>query len=251
MGQIEVGRPDGRTARTPCSRRWPRRPPPRRQHGPWRAHDREWPGCRTGCSQTDPQTLVARIANSSPVPGGSSTSTTATPPSTLRTAFMRSPSSTTVRPRHRNPRYPLAACHGEALATRCTTLPLRISEESGAQRARFRVFLPQMRTTMDQLVHRARPAEVAASVGSPPWTTWHPRPPRAPDVEAMITNAWLAGRTDRLRVGSLALCDRSAIRRVRAREAVTLDDASGVGSNSVSGGFRSQRSSPPSASGSA
>ena len=32
--------------------------------------------------------LVARMSSSSPMPGGSSRSTTATPPSTLRTAFI-------------------------------------------------------------------------------------------------------------------------------------------------------------------
>jgi len=45
--------------------------------------------------------------------------------------------------------------------------------------------------------------------------------------EAMMTNAWLAARTDRLRVGSLVLCDSFRHPAMLAREAVTLDHASG------------------------
>ena len=45
--------------------------------------------------------------------------------------------------------------------------------------------------------------------------------------EPMITNAWLAARTERLRVGSLVLCDSFRHPAVLAREAVTVDHASG------------------------
>ena len=45
--------------------------------------------------------------------------------------------------------------------------------------------------------------------------------------EAMLTSAWLAGRTEQLRVGSLVLCDSFRHPAVLAREAVTLDHASG------------------------
>jgi alkanesulfonate monooxygenase SsuD/methylene tetrahydromethanopterin reductase-like flavin-dependent oxidoreductase (luciferase family) len=58
----------------------------------------------------------------------------------------------------------------------------------------------------------------------------HLAPPRAeasPMFEAMITNAWLASRTERLRVGSLVLCDSFRHPAVLARQAVSLDHASG------------------------
>ena len=45
--------------------------------------------------------------------------------------------------------------------------------------------------------------------------------------DAMITNAWLASQTEQLRVGSLVLCDSFRHPAVLAREAVTLDHASG------------------------
>ncbi len=45
--------------------------------------------------------------------------------------------------------------------------------------------------------------------------------------EAMVTNAWLAGRIAGLRIGSLVLCDAFRHPVVLAREAVTIDHASG------------------------
>ena len=92
----------------------------------------------------------------------------------------------------------------------------------------FWLFLPQMRLTMDQLVERARAAEAAGFVGVAGMD--HLTPPLAesqPMFEGMITNTWLAGRTDALRVGSLVLCDSFRHPAVLAREAVTLDHASG------------------------
>ena len=92
----------------------------------------------------------------------------------------------------------------------------------------FWVFLPQMRMTMDQLVDRARAAETAGFIGVASMD--HLAPPGAeasPMFEAMITNAWLAGRTEQLHVGSLVLCDSFRHPAVLAREAVSLDHASG------------------------
>jgi alkanesulfonate monooxygenase SsuD/methylene tetrahydromethanopterin reductase-like flavin-dependent oxidoreductase (luciferase family) len=90
------------------------------------------------------------------------------------------------------------------------------------------VFLPQMRLTMDQLVDRARAAEHAGFVGVAGMD--HLAPPGAegsPMFDAMVTNSWLAARTEQLRVGSLVLCDSFRHPAVLAREAVTLDQASG------------------------
>jgi alkanesulfonate monooxygenase SsuD/methylene tetrahydromethanopterin reductase-like flavin-dependent oxidoreductase (luciferase family) len=90
------------------------------------------------------------------------------------------------------------------------------------------VFLPQMRLTMDQMVERARAAEAAGFRGIASMD--HLAPPGAagsPMFEAIVTSAWLAGRTEQLRVGSLVLCDSFRHPSVLAREAVTLDHASG------------------------
>ncbi len=92
----------------------------------------------------------------------------------------------------------------------------------------FWLFLPQMRLTMDQLVERARAAEAAGFAGVAGMD--HLTPPLAesqPMFEAMITNTWLASQTESLRVGSLVLCDSFRHPAVLAREAVTLDQASG------------------------
>jgi alkanesulfonate monooxygenase SsuD/methylene tetrahydromethanopterin reductase-like flavin-dependent oxidoreductase (luciferase family) len=92
----------------------------------------------------------------------------------------------------------------------------------------FWLFLPQMRLTMDQLVERARAAEAAGFAGVTGMD--HLTPPLAesqPMFEAMITNTWLASQTETLRVGSLVLCDSFRHPAVLAREAVTLDHASG------------------------
>jgi alkanesulfonate monooxygenase SsuD/methylene tetrahydromethanopterin reductase-like flavin-dependent oxidoreductase (luciferase family) len=92
----------------------------------------------------------------------------------------------------------------------------------------FWLFLPQMRLTMDQLVARARAAEAAGFAGIAGMD--HLTPPLADDqpmFEAMITSAWLAGRTEALRVGSLVLCDSFRHPAVLARQAVSIDHASG------------------------
>jgi alkanesulfonate monooxygenase SsuD/methylene tetrahydromethanopterin reductase-like flavin-dependent oxidoreductase (luciferase family) len=92
----------------------------------------------------------------------------------------------------------------------------------------FWLYLPQMRMTMEQMAERARAAEAAGFDGVAGMD--HLAPPLAesqPMYEAMMTNAWLAAQTRDLRVGSLVLCDSFRHPVVLAREAVTLDHASG------------------------
>jgi alkanesulfonate monooxygenase SsuD/methylene tetrahydromethanopterin reductase-like flavin-dependent oxidoreductase (luciferase family) len=104
----------------------------------------------------------------------------------------------------------------------------------------FHLFLPQMRMTLDAIVERARAAEAAGFTGisgmdhlAPPLATQHTM------YEAMTTNMWLAAHTDRLRLGSLVLCDAFRHPAMLAREAVAIDNASGgrfelgIGSGSV------------------
>lgn len=91
----------------------------------------------------------------------------------------------------------------------------------------FYLFLPQMRMGFTQLVERAQAAEEAGFAGitgmdhlAPPLAEEHPM------FEAMITNTWLAASTDRIRIGSLVLCDALRHPAMLAREAVSLDHAS-------------------------
>jgi alkanesulfonate monooxygenase SsuD/methylene tetrahydromethanopterin reductase-like flavin-dependent oxidoreductase (luciferase family) len=106
----------------------------------------------------------------------------------------------------------------------------------------FWLYLPQMRMTMAQIVQRAQVAESSGFAGIAGMD--HLAPPGAetsPMFEAMITNAWIAGHTERLRVGSLVLCDWFRHPVVLAREAVSIDHASGgrfelgIGWGSVAG----------------
>jgi len=95
-------------------------------------------------------------------------------------------------------------------------------------RLEFHVFLPQMRLTMAQLVERARAAEAAGFGGIAGMD--HLAPPLAehqPMFEAMVANTWVAAHTERLTVSSLVLCDAFRHPAMLAREAVTLDHASG------------------------
>ncbi len=90
------------------------------------------------------------------------------------------------------------------------------------------LFLPQMRLSFDDLVARARAAEAAGFAGIAGMD--HLAPPLAADqpmYEAMVTATWLAAHTERLRIGSLVLCDSFRHPAVLAREAVSLDHASG------------------------
>jgi alkanesulfonate monooxygenase SsuD/methylene tetrahydromethanopterin reductase-like flavin-dependent oxidoreductase (luciferase family) len=95
-------------------------------------------------------------------------------------------------------------------------------------RMEFNLFLPQMRMSFDQLVARARAAEAAGFVGMTGMD--HLAPPLAdeqPMYEAMVTTTWLAAHTQRLKLGSLVLCDAFRLPAVIAREAVSIDHASG------------------------
>lgn len=92
----------------------------------------------------------------------------------------------------------------------------------------FVLFLPQMRLSFDDLVARARAAEAAGFTGIAGMD--HLAPPMAEDqpmYEAMVTNTWLAAHTETLRIGSLVLCDSFRHPAVLAREAVSIDHASG------------------------
>jgi alkanesulfonate monooxygenase SsuD/methylene tetrahydromethanopterin reductase-like flavin-dependent oxidoreductase (luciferase family) len=92
----------------------------------------------------------------------------------------------------------------------------------------FFLFLPQMRLSFDQLVDRAGAAEAAGFTGISGMD--HLAPPLAEDqpmYDAMIANAWIAAHTERLTIGSLVLCDAFRHPAVLAREAVSIDHASG------------------------
>lgn len=90
------------------------------------------------------------------------------------------------------------------------------------------LFLPQMRCSFDDLAARATAAEAAGFVGIAGMD--HLAPPLAVDqpmYDAVVVTAMLAARTARLRVGSLVLCDGFRLPAVLARQAVSLDHASG------------------------
>ena len=85
-----------------------------------------------------------------------------------------------------------------------------------------------MRLTIPQLIERARAAESAGFGGIALMD--HLAPPNAldqPMFEAMTTATWLAAATETLHVGHLVLCDAMRHPTVLARQAVTLDHASG------------------------
>jgi alkanesulfonate monooxygenase SsuD/methylene tetrahydromethanopterin reductase-like flavin-dependent oxidoreductase (luciferase family) len=92
----------------------------------------------------------------------------------------------------------------------------------------FHLFLPQMRMDLDVLVERAQAAEAAGLEGialmdhlEPPLASGH-------DMwEAMTAATWLLAHTRSLVVGHLVLCDALRHPAVLARQAVTLDHASG------------------------
>ena len=92
----------------------------------------------------------------------------------------------------------------------------------------FFLFLPAIRLPYDRLVATARAAEAAGFTGMVGMD--HLVPPAAeaqPMYEAMITSTWIAAHTERLKVGSLVLCDALRHPAVLAKEAVSLDHASG------------------------
>src|ERR1700748_1097112 len=80
----------------------------------------------------------------------------------------------------------------------------------------------------DRLVSAAQAAEAAGFTGIAGMD--HLAPPAAkqqPMYEAMVTSTWLADHTERLTVGSLVLCDAFHRPAVLARQAVSVDHASG------------------------
>jgi len=92
----------------------------------------------------------------------------------------------------------------------------------------FHLFAPQMRMQLDDLVARARAAEGAGFDGIALMD--HLAPPLALDQpmwEAMTAATWLAAHTGTLGIGHLVLCDAFRHPAVLARQAVTLDHASG------------------------
>src|SRR5687767_15322423 len=92
----------------------------------------------------------------------------------------------------------------------------------------FHLFLPQMRLGLDAIVDRARAAEAAGFVGITGMD--HLAPPMAEDqpmYEAIVTTTWLAAHTERINVGSLVLCDAFRLPAVLAKQAVSIDHASG------------------------
>jgi len=92
----------------------------------------------------------------------------------------------------------------------------------------FNLFLPQMRLSFDELVTRARAAEAAGFVGMTGMD--HLAPPLADDqpmFEAIVTTTWLAAHTERITLGSLVLCDAFRLPALLARQAVSIDRASG------------------------
>ena len=92
----------------------------------------------------------------------------------------------------------------------------------------FNLFLPQMRLSFEQLVTRAQAAEAAGFGGLTGMD--HLAPPLAeaqPMFEAIVTTTWLAAHTERMKLGSLVLCDAFRLPTVLARQAVSIDHASG------------------------
>jgi len=92
----------------------------------------------------------------------------------------------------------------------------------------FHLFLPQLRLSAADLVTRAQAAEAAGFTGIALMD--HLTPPRAEDqpmAEAMVAATWIAAHTERLVVGHLVLCAAWRHPALLARQAATLDLASG------------------------
>ncbi len=105
---------------------------------------------------------------------------------------------------------------------------MTIVEGSPALTPTFHLFLPQMRMSFEAIVERALAAEAAGFEGmafmdhlAPPLAFEHPM------FEAMTTAGWVLARTSSLKVGHLVLCDAFRHPAVLARQAVSLDHASG------------------------
>jgi alkanesulfonate monooxygenase SsuD/methylene tetrahydromethanopterin reductase-like flavin-dependent oxidoreductase (luciferase family) len=94
--------------------------------------------------------------------------------------------------------------------------------------AEFHLFLPQMRLSMDALVEKAKVAEASGFTGIALMD--HLAPPLAEGHhyhDAMVTAGWVAASTRSLRVSHLVLCDSFRHPAILAKQAVTLDHASG------------------------
>jgi alkanesulfonate monooxygenase SsuD/methylene tetrahydromethanopterin reductase-like flavin-dependent oxidoreductase (luciferase family) len=94
--------------------------------------------------------------------------------------------------------------------------------------AQFHLFLPQMRMPHDAIVERARAAEAAGFEGIAFMD--HMAPPMALEHdmwEAMSIAAWVLAHTTTLTVGHLVLCDSLRHPAMLARQATSLDHASG------------------------
>lgn len=92
----------------------------------------------------------------------------------------------------------------------------------------FHLFLPQMRMSHETIVERALAAEAAGFEGMAFMD--HLAPPMAYEQdmwEAMSIAAWVLARTTTLTVGHLVLCDSMRHPAVLARQATSLDHASG------------------------
>ncbi len=92
----------------------------------------------------------------------------------------------------------------------------------------FHVFLPQMRMSFEALVERAICAQSSGFDGLALMDHLAPPMAESQDMwEAMTTAAWLLARTETLTVSHLVLCDSLRHPAVLARQAVSLDHASG------------------------
>ena len=92
----------------------------------------------------------------------------------------------------------------------------------------FHVFLPQMRMDFPAMVVRARAAEASGFHGLALMDHLAPPMAESQDMwEAMTTAAWLLARTESLIVSHLVLCDSLRHPAMLARQAVSLDHASG------------------------
>lgn len=92
----------------------------------------------------------------------------------------------------------------------------------------FWLFLPQMRMTHEAIVERALAAEAAGFEGVAFMD--HLAPPLALDQdmwEAMSVAGWVLAKTSTLKAGHLVLCDSLRHPAVLARQATSLDHASG------------------------
>jgi alkanesulfonate monooxygenase SsuD/methylene tetrahydromethanopterin reductase-like flavin-dependent oxidoreductase (luciferase family) len=97
-----------------------------------------------------------------------------------------------------------------------------------SSRPQFHLFLPQMRMSHEQIVERALAAEASGFEGMAFMD--HLAPPLAfeqPMWEAMSMATWVLAKTTTLKVGHLVLCDALRHPAVLARQATSLDHASG------------------------